>query len=66
VKRNLKHHGKERPMEEAKSDQKTSNVGVKRKRKWLDAFGRFLMYGGFMLVIIAGFIIYIVISILIK
>jgi hypothetical protein len=53
-------------MEEAKSDQKASNIRVKRKRKWLDAFGRFLMYGGFMLVIIAGFIIYIVISILIK
>jgi type IV secretory pathway VirB6-like protein len=53
-------------MEEAKSDQKTSDIKVKRKRKWLSAFGKFLMYGGFMLIIILGFIIYIVISILLK
>ena len=49
-------------MEEA-----TSHVKVKRKkRKWLNAFGRFLMYGGFMLIIVLGFIIYIAIRILIK
>ena len=54
-------------MEEARHDQKTSDIKVKRKkRKWLNAFGRFLMYGGFMLIIILGFIIYIVISVLIK
>jgi hypothetical protein len=54
-------------MEDAKSDQKTSDIKVKRKkRKWLSAFGKFLMYGGFMLIIILGFIIYIVITILIK
>ena len=62
-----KHDGKERQMEEARHDQKTSDIKVKRKkRKWLNAFGRFLMYGGFMLIIILGFIIYIVISVLIK
>jgi len=53
-------------MEEAKNDQKTSGIEVKRERKWLNAFGKFLMYGGFMLIIILGFIIYIVISVLIK
>jgi len=54
-------------MEEAKSDQKTSDIRVKRKkRKWLNAFGKFLMYGGFMLIIMLGFIIYIAIRILIK
>src|SRR4030042_2393034 len=67
VDRNHKHYGKERHMEEAKSDQKTSDIRVKRKkRKWLNAFGKFLMYGGFMLIIMLGFIIYIVIRILIK
>jgi hypothetical protein len=65
--RNHKHYGKEKHMEEAKSDQKTSDIKVKRKkRKWLNAFGKFLMYGGFMLIIIAGFIIYVVISMLFK
>jgi len=64
---NHKHDGKEKHMEEAKNDQKTSDIKVKRKkRKWLNAFGRFLMYGGFMLIIILGFIIYVVISVLIK
>lgn len=54
-------------MEEAKNDQKTSDIRVKRKkRKWLNAFGKFLMYGGFMLIIMLGFIIYIIIRILIK
>ena len=54
-------------MEEAKNDQKTSDIKVKRrKRKWLNAFGKFLMYGGFMLIIILGFVIYIVITILTK
>ena len=54
-------------MEEAKNDQETSDIKVKRKeRKWLNAFGKFLMYGGFMLIIILGFIIYIVIRLLIK
>ena len=67
VDRNHKHDGKEEQMEEAKNDQKTSDIKVKRKkRKWLNAFGRFLMYGGFMLIIILGFIIYIVIRLLIK
>jgi len=67
VERNYKHDGKERQMEEAENDQKTSDIKVKRKkRKWLEAFGKFLMYGGFMLIIILGFIIYVVISILIK
>jgi hypothetical protein len=54
-------------MEEARNDQKTSDIKVKRKkRKWLNAFGKFLMYGGFMLIIVAGFIIYVVIRVLIK
>jgi len=54
-------------MEEAKNDQSTSSRKVKsRKKKWLDGFVKFLMYGGFMLIIIGGFIIYIVITILIK
>jgi flagellar biosynthesis component FlhA len=54
-------------MEEAKNDQKTSDIKIKRrKRKWIEAFGKFLMYGGFMLIIIVGFIIYVVISVLIK
>jgi hypothetical protein len=54
-------------MEEVKKDQNTSDIKPKRKkRKFLNAFGRFLMYGGFMLIIIAGFIIYVVISLLLK
>jgi len=54
-------------MEEATNVQNTSTITVKRKRRrWLNAFGRFLMYGGFMLIIILGFILYVVISVLIK
>jgi type IV secretory pathway VirB6-like protein len=54
-------------MEEVKNDQETSDIKVKRKkRKWLDGFVKFLMYGGFMLIIILGFIIYVVISVLVK
>jgi type IV secretory pathway VirB6-like protein len=64
---NYKLYGKERQMEEAKNDQNTSTITVKtRKRRWLDGFVKFLMYGGFMLIIILGFIIYVVISVLVK
>jgi type IV secretory pathway VirB6-like protein len=65
--KNHKHDGKEKQMEEAKSDQNTSTITVKtRKKRWLDGFVKFLMYGGFMLIIILGFIIYVVISVLVK
>jgi hypothetical protein len=53
-------------MEQANSDQTATTVRTKKKNKWLDGFVKFLMYGGFMVIIIGGFIIYIVISILIK
>jgi type IV secretory pathway VirB6-like protein len=54
-------------MEEVTNPQNASTVTVKRrKRRWLDGFVKFLMYGGFMLIIILGFIIYVVISVLIK
>jgi type IV secretory pathway VirB6-like protein len=54
-------------MEEVKNDQNASTITVKRRKKsWLDGFVKFLMYGGFMLIIIGGFIIYVVISVLIK
>jgi type IV secretory pathway VirB6-like protein len=54
-------------MEEATNVQNTSTIAVKRKkRRWLDGFVKFLMYGGFMLIIIGGFIIYVVISVLVK
>jgi type IV secretory pathway VirB6-like protein len=54
-------------MEEVTNNQNASTVTVKtKKRRWLDGFLKFLMYGGFMLIIIAGFIIYIVISVLTK
>jgi type IV secretory pathway VirB6-like protein len=67
VVRNQKHDERRNKMEEAKNDQNTGTLTVKtRKRRWLDGFVKFLMYGGFMLIIIGGFIIYVVISILIK
>jgi type IV secretory pathway VirB6-like protein len=54
-------------MEEVTNTQNASTLAVKRKkRRWLDGFVKFLMYGGFMLIIIGGFIIYVVISLLIK
>ncbi len=59
---------KEKFMEKATNDKMETNImdEGKGKRKWGSRIYNFLAYGGIILVLIGGFVIYIIIHILIK
>lgn len=62
--------GKEKLMEKATNEKMETNImdegKGKGKRKWGSRIYNFLAYGGIILVLIGGFVIYIIIHILIK